>query len=1550
MKKLLIIILLVTAIKSGYAQCTPFQVLVSATDISCNGANDGSIVITSIGGQAPYQYFWGGPSSYSSSDSLIINLSTGTYSLTVVDANNCQSIPTFVVVNEPIYQLQFSTINVSCYGGATGNITANVTGGVQPISYAWSNTIQNTNYVDNLPIGDYSLTITDANGCQKSDTATINEPDSLNITIDIVNNVSCFSGSNGLISISPSGGTGAYSYFWQGPNNYVNPNPVNQLSNLIAGTYSISISDQNNCQTLRMINVSEPDEIFISTTQNNISCYEVNDGSISVSIIGGIPPYITNWNTSDTSLFLSNLTPSTYQLTVFDANNCNKQESVTISEPDSFTYNFQSVHVSCNALADASIDLEIVGGTLPYSYNWNNAYFTQDIASLVFGIYTLQLTDANNCSFTDSVEITQPLSLNTQVDSVLNVMCYADSSGFISISSFGGVAPYTYVWDDITTPDSIRMNLVANTYGANVIDQNNCTNSISITISESDEITIITTINNHLCFGDSAASILVDSIIGGVGGYNIVWENGDSLYYLNNLYQDSISLIITDNLQCANQLTLFLLSPDSLVVNFINNDISCFAVPDGSISAIVSGGAGGYSYLWSTTDTAQQIDSLAQGTYSVIVTDSNMCSITAQTGLSFPNPIISVISNNIPVSCYGGSNGLLEVNSSGGNPPYTYLWSNGENSTLNDSLISGIYSVITTDENGCTTQISEDVQQTTPFSISSQVNSPSCFDGNDGQIVVIVNGSTPPYTHSWSNGNTNNSVIGYVGYYTDTIYDANYCSIIHHDSIINTTPISISSTITDVSCFNGANGLINLGISGGNPPYSFSWNTGSAQNMLDSAATGLYFVQVTDANNCNVSDSFYVNQPLNAISSSFILFPTSCFNSIDGAINIQTNGGILPYQFLWSNGEITEDIQGIFAGSYSLLITDYNGCEFMDSFNLLSPDSIAITVAVDSISCNGNADGTASINIAGGISPYLVNWFNSATNTTIYNLQTGNYFVQVTDSNNCISQQQFSVFEPSTLTLSLQANDISCYGMSDGSILSVVNGGNGGYSYSWSNSDITATTDSLDVGIYSLTVVDVNNCSVIDYGIINQPNAMYVTINATDVNCNSGTDGMIDITISGGVLPYVFSWDNGSISEDLQNVSAGIYTVSILDNNNCLLSLSDTIEQPTSPILIEDSVVDVNCANGSNGSIVLDVSGGTPPFIYVWSSGQSTPSINQLLPSLYSILILDDNGCTANYSTIVGSTDPISSTSIILDESCLGALNGSIFLQLAGGIPPYSVVWQNGSSGEQLQNLGNGMYNATIYDSVNCIVVESYYVLAGSSFQIESSINNVKCFGESSASVILNITDGIPPFQVSWLDGYNQLIRDNLFADTYVVEITDSSGCMNTIQFDINEPDRLELELFGVEISCNSTYDGEIVTEISGGTTPYIYQWSNGLSQSSIYNLPAGNYMLIVSDSNNCIISDSIFLVANTNCFVIPTVFTPNGDGVNDNWTMQNLETNIIEMIQVIDENGLLLFESFSAESWDGTYNGILLQSNTYYYILRMQNGEYFTGAITLIR
>jgi len=1214
----------------AFSQCSPYQVFVTSSDVSCNGYNDGSAFVNSMGGVAPYQYFWQGSNGFFSNDSSINNLSPGTYQLTVVDSNNCPSITTLLTINEPIFDIFLSSSNVSCYGYNNGQINVNIIGGIPPFTYQWNPPNVNSSIITNLSPNIYSVSVIDDNFCVLEDSVTITQPDSLNLYLDSLIDVSCYDTSDGYIKVNYTGGFPSVTFLWVGQLNnnqsYVASGPSKGRSNLFAGVYTITATDQNSCQSVISVVLNEPSALNLNSVVENVSCNGFDDANISIASLGGTSPFSYLWSNLETTSVIDSLVPNTYSVVVTDENNCTYQEIFSITEPSSLSISSSQNNVSCFANSDASINLNVNGGTIPYSYLWTNGSTSSFNNSLIANAYEVVVTDDNNCIITDSFIISEPLELILQMDSIIDVNCFGGNNSFISVSSYGGIGLHNFSWSDSVSTSFFRDDLYSGNYTVSVSDSNNCITSLPFQIAEPNEIQIQYDALPNICYNDSTASINVTNVSGGIGTYSYLWSNAADSLQLQNLYQDTLSLLVYDSVNCIKEFNISIPQTDSLSVAFTIIDVSCSSFSDGSISVSTTGGTFPFSYTWNTSDTNSILLNQFSGSYTVNVTDSNNCFISASANISSPNPLLTISTINNPLSCFAENDGFLSVSSTGGTPPYNYAWSNGWIGPSQDSLPSGNYSVITTDANSCFVSNTYAISEPDLLQYFVQNQPTSCYSSSDGIINISVSGGTPPYSHIWSNGNSGAAITTFAGIYTDTITDVNSCQIIVTDTILQPSEITLSSQINNVSCNGGTDASISVNVVGGTPSYSYFWNGNLGSNTIFSLSQGLYYLSVSDGNNCNILDTFTVSEPIDALQSSFITQNVSCYSYSDGEVDLSVSGGTSPYSFLWSNSDTTEDVTSLSEGNYSVIVTDGNNCSETFFSEIYSPDSLTISLSTIDISCFGDNDGRANVNVSGGNPPYTYLWGNGSVLSQTSQLSSQSHSIFITDSTNCVSIKNFIINEPSLLVVNIDTEDISCFDNDDGQADVMVSGGVSPYSYLWTHGDTIQNLQNLSDGVYTINVTDSNNCTSLGIGIVNEPSALNASKSVVDISCFGLEDGSINIQISGGTPPFNFLWNNGNDSEDLLFVPVGFYTVEITDFNNCNLIISDSISQPYA-IYINEIITSESCWGEEDGVIDVTVNGGEGPYLFDWSNGENTEDIYSLASNIYFLSVMDNNFC-----------------------------------------------------------------------------------------------------------------------------------------------------------------------------------------------------------------------------------------------------------------------------------------------------------------------------------
>ena len=493
---------------------------------------------------------------------------------------------------------------------------------------------------------------------------------------------------------------------------------------------------------------------------------------------------------------------------------------------------------------------------------------------------------------------------------------------------------------------------------------------------------------------------------------------------------------VVDSSLCESIDTITVSGPVSLSSSITTTNVACNGGSSGTANVSVQGGNSPYSYVWSNGDTIQNIVSLLAGSYSVVITDANGCISSDTVLIAEPSLLIvdSVVTSNI--SCFGGNNGSIDINVSGGTPLYSYLWSNGATSEDISLLAAGSYSVVITDANGCSSNSTYTINEPNLIQDTAVVISVSCFGGNDGSIDISVSGGTPLYSYLWTNGATSEDVSSLTsGSYSVVITDANGCS--SNSTYIITEPslLIVDSVVTsDISCFGGNDGSIDISVSGGTPLYSYLWSNGATSEDVSSLTSGSYSVVITDANGCSLNTTSYtITEPI-SIQNTSVVTPVSCFGSSDGSIDLTVTGGISPYSYLWSNGATSEDVSGLVSGMYGVQITDNSGCVFIDSIFVSEPSILSSSLT----SSNGGLSGLAS----GGTLPYTYDFYgpsgllsssinNLGTSVLINPAVSGVYTLIVTDLNGCIDSVSTSFnlsFSPLVL---VSLSNLDCDSLAD---------------------------------------------------------------------------------------------------------------------------------------------------------------------------------------------------------------------------------------------------------------------------------------------------------------------------------------------------------------------------------------------------------------------------------------------------------------------------------------------------------------------------------------
>ncbi|WP_041295573.1 Ig-like domain-containing protein [Dokdonia sp. 4H-3-7-5] len=753
---------------------------------------------------------------------------------------------------------------------------------------------------------------------------------------------------------------------------------------------------------------------------------------------------------------------------------------------------------------------------------------------------------------------------------------------------------------------------------------------------------------------------------------------------------------------------------------------------------------------------------LSEGSYVVTVRDKNTgCSQASVSGFVIENLEVAIPIDVADVSCFGGNDGAINLEPSGGKAPYEFEWSNGATTEDLSGLSAGTYTVVVTDAYGCeleATAVVSGPAKAVSIKPNTVITAVSCFEGNDGAINITPDGGTPPYTYVWSNGATTQDISNLeAGSYTVTVIDANNCEAESTFSVEQpTAALSITDTITNVLCNGDDSGAVQLTVSGGTAPYTYEWSDGSTTANLEDVTAGSYSVVVRDANDCEIQESFTITEPDSPLSINLTREnATTAQNCADGTAIAAVTGGTAPYTYLWSNGATVATISNLADGTYSVTVKDANGCEITQSVVvdcINTCDAVIAIGTVRDVLCAGEETGSTTVSASSEANPdalFTFTWSNGdvdagVTSSTLDNIGAGVYTVSVTiDGTVCQPvEQSVTISEPSSAVgVTIVTEDETGPGLSNGEAKATATGGVAPYTYSWSTGATTAEINNLSPGDYTVEVTDANGCTVENTVTINPGscNNLAITTGVEDVTCNGFSDGSIISTTTGGNGPFTYSWSNGATTENINNVTAGSYTVTVTDSfTNCTAQSTVTVNEPT-VLSAGIAVNNVLCFGESTGSLNLTVSGGTPDYTYEWSGGQTIEDLTALPAGNYSVIVTDGNGCTTTAQAVISQpasavTADVSST----NENGATANDGTATVLPEGGTMPYTILWSNGETTNTIDGLDAGDYAVVVTDANGCTYEET--ITVASTNQVPAPVNDSATTSEDTA-VAINVTD-----------------------------------------------------------------------------------------------------------------------------------------------------------------------------------------------------------------
>lgn len=917
-----------------------------------------------------------------------------------------------------------------------------------------------------------------------------------NIQSTLVANTNCLT-ANFTYTVTAPGGcspSGAItSVLWNfgdpgsGPNNTsTQTSPQHIFSG--SGTYSITLITNHACY-------SDTSHASITVTACGVtasiqSAAICSGGCTNVQITqsGGTGPFTYTWSPNIGNgpgpYSVCPTVTTVYSCTVTDASATQSVATATVTVNPPVTLSPTSIAPTCNGGNNGSATVN-PGGTGPFTYSWNSTPVqnTQTATNLAAGSYNVTVTDANGCQQVGSITVTQPPAILVSTTSTAPI-CTACNGAIIAGGS-GGTGTYTYSWN--TTPvqnTSSINNVCAGNYNVTVTDGNGC--SVVQPVALTAQVTPIsmTTSNTSVsCNGgcNGTGTALPNN---GTAPYTYSWSSGGNASTENNLCAGSYNITITDVNGCTATQAVNITQPTPITLSTSSVDPICTAC-NGSADVISSGGTVPYTYAWTSGGSGSTENNLCAGAVSVTVTDANGCTQTANYTLNAIVTPLTFTYSTVDATCSASCNGSATATTpSNGTGPYTYAWSSGGSNATENGLCAGNYNITVTDVNGCTATQAVAITQPSALTLATGTTSPSCFSLCDGSANVTASNGTGPYTYSWSSGGTGTTESNLcAGNYNITVTDANNCTVTQAVTVTQPPGMTLAMSSAAPVC-TACNGSATVTTSGGSAPYSYSWNTGGINATEGNLCAGSYTVDVTDANGCPLSASVTLTANMITVTSTSAVTNATCNGDCNGIASVTPTDGTAPYTYAWTSGGSSATETGLCAGSYTVDITDVNGCLGSQTVTVTQPTVLSLIANPGSTICAGT---TANLlaNASGGTPNYTYTWTPGPINGGNVNVTpaaTTTYTVNATDANGCACPQQTVTVNVNPLPTVAFTSDIQsgcvpvCVTFTDNT--------SGAQSQTWNFGDGNTATGGISQHCYpsagqynvTLTVTDNNGC------------------------------------------------------------------------------------------------------------------------------------------------------------------------------------------------------------------------------------------------------------------------------------------------------------------------------------------------------------------------------------------------------------------------------------------------------------------------------------------
>ncbi|MBS1581925.1 MAG: SprB repeat-containing protein, partial [Bacteroidetes bacterium] len=1288
---------------------------------------------------------------------------------------------------------------------------------------------------------------------------------------------------------------------------------------------AINICGTGPGQTLFTINA----QLVSNYNGFGVSCHGVCNGSVHVSVTGGVGPFFYTWigGPSGTGAATwNNVCPGNQIVIVTDqGQGISCATTVQVTDPALLSVIFfGNTPPSCAGVCDGVSNAFAVGGVPTYNYVWNSGAGTgASFNQLCPGANTLHVTDANLCTFDTTFNF--PVFPITPHLTFGNASCAGECNGNASVAPTGGTGSFTYDWLPGTpTGDGTNSvsQLCAGNYSVTITDSHGCDTTVAFTITEPPAIIPNPTQVDATCWNSCDGSATV-APTGPTGPFTFTWApapgGGQGTAAATGLCAGTYTCTVRDvPTGCDTVVTFTITAPPPIDPHAASTYALCAGSCDGTAQVAPTGGTPGYTYLWSPAPPAGQgtpsVTGLCAGTWTVLITDLVGCDSLITFTIAEPPPIVPAPAQT-DVTCAGRCDGTATVAPTGGTGAFTYAWTPsppaGQGTPSASQLCAGPWSVLITDANGCDTTVQFTILEPLPLQATPSQTNVTCGGNCDGTASVVVTGGTGTYTYAWTPApgggqGTPNATGLCAGPASVLITDANGCTLTRNFTILPAVPMQLSLNIVPASCPGVCDGTAGIIVTGGVPGYTYLWSPAPGAGQGTPNVTALcpqaYTLTVTDAVGCDTTIAFTITAPLPILPNEVVTDAT-CFGTCDGSIVLAPTGGSGTYTYAWTpvppNGQGTAQATGLCAGSYQVVITS-GACDTTLTLSIVSPTAIVPGLTVTNVACAGECTGTATANTSGGTPGYTYLWApapgagQGTPNATA--MCPGNYTLTITDAAGCDTIVPFTVTAPAPIVPNLGFTNADCGAACNGTATVNPTGGTPGYTYLWTpapgGGQGTSSVTGLCPGNWSVTITDAALCdTTVQFTIITPP-PIQVTSVVTPASCADACDGAIALTATGGLPPYTYTWSPtpgaGQGTPNASGLCPGDWIVIIGDQAGCDTTLTFTVGSPTA-ILPNGSFTDESCNGPCDGTATVAPTGGGGTYAFFWSpappNGQGTNSVSGLCSGPWSVTITDGNGCDTTWSFMVSPVVPINAQIDVQDGLCWGECIGEATVTVTGGVGGYTYDWQPappaGQGTDHVTGLCMGNYQVTIADAAGCDTTIQFTVFKPQPIEPNLVVEGEDCTGACTGQAAVFPFGGAGGFSYDWQPvpggGQGTNTATGLCAGVnYQVTVTDANGCDTTVAFTVLPFDPIVPDVTVVPASCATSCDGTATVGATGGEGPYTFFWSpvppNGQGVATATGLCPGTYDLTITDANDCDTTVQVVITAPPPFDVTPTV------------------------------------------------------------------------------